>query len=68
MSTPELIETALELADAATDVVATGEAGDLPLAVRGLDEALRAFNAAYLQSTPPNPPSGCDGLDSSTVA
>jgi len=67
MSTPELIEAALELADAATDVVATWEAGDLALAVRWLDEALRAFNAAYSQPGPPNPPGGCDGVDGSTL-
>jgi hypothetical protein len=68
MSTPELIETALELADAATDVVASWEAGDLALAVRWLDEAVRAFNAAYSQSDLPNPPSGCDRRDGSTVS
>jgi hypothetical protein len=68
MGAPELIEAALELADAASDVVASWEAGDLALAVRWLDEALCAFNATYSQSTPPNPPSGCDGLDGSTVA
>lgn len=43
----ELTEAALELADAASDVIATWEAGDLAEAVRWLDDALAAFNAAH---------------------
>jgi hypothetical protein len=65
MSAPRLIDAALELADAATDVVATWEAGDLAEAVRWLDEALSAFNAAYSQSGLPSSPSRCDGLEGS---
>ena len=65
MSAPGLIDATLELADAATDVVATWEAGDLAEAVRWLDEALRAFNAAYSKSGPPSSSSRCGGLEGS---
>jgi hypothetical protein len=66
MSAPGLLDAALELADAATDVVATWEAGDLAEAVRWLDEALSAFNAAYSQSGLPSSSSRCDGLEGSS--
>jgi hypothetical protein len=68
MSAPALIETALELADAAADVVATWEVGDLAQAVRWLDETLRAFNAAYSASNVARSPSSADELDGSRSA
>jgi len=68
MSAPALIECALELADAAADVVATWEAGDLAQAVRWLDETLRAFNAAYSQSDLACSPSSADELGGSSSA
>jgi hypothetical protein len=66
MSAPGLLDAALELADAATDVVATWEGGNLAEAVRWLDEALRVFNAAYSQSGLPSSPCCGNGLEGSS--
>jgi hypothetical protein len=68
MSAHALIETALEVADAAADVVATWEAGDLAQAVRWLDETLREFNAAYSQSNVARSSSDADELDGGSSA
>jgi len=57
-----LCDSALALADAATDVVATWEQGDLAAAVRNLDAAVKGFQTTYSKTA------GCCSSVASPVA